>query len=87
MIWKGTLDGNQARIAKDNLEASVIVWWLRSPPSATAFWRVDGNGNANSNYATFTGSWCRPVLNVASNTIVGVDESGNIYLVSILALF
>lgn len=83
MLWKGTLDGNSARIAKDNAGASAVVWWLRSPNSATAYWNVYDNGNANNSNATYTGYWCRPVLSVASATIASDDGTGVIQLLPV----
>jgi hypothetical protein len=83
MIWKGTLDGNSARIAKDNVGASAVYWWLRSPYSATAFWGVGSSGNTNSNGATGSGNWCRPVLSVASATIASDDGTGVIQLLPV----
>lgn len=83
MLWKGTLDGNSARIAKDNAGASAVGWWLRSPYSAAAFWFVGGNGGASGNTATYAGSWCRPVLSVVSATIAGDDGTGVISILPV----
>jgi hypothetical protein len=83
MIWEGALDGYRARIAKDNLAASAINWWLRSPNSATAFWFVRGDGSAGGNNAAYTGYWCRPVLSVASATIASDDGTGVIQLLPV----
>ena len=84
MLWKGTLDGNSARIAKDNLAASYVFWWLRSPSSATAFWNVRDSGSANgSSIADVNNFWCRPVLSVASATIAGDDGAGTIQLLPV----
>ena len=83
MLWKGTLDSNSARIAKDNLAASAVAWWLRSPDSATAFRSVSFNGTTYNYNATYTGSWCRPVLSVASATIASDDGTGVIQLLPV----
>lgn len=80
MLWKGTLDGNSARKAKDNLAAKAVGWWLRSPNSATAVWFVGNSGGADGYSATGTGGWCRPVLSVASATIASDDGAGTIQL-------
>ena len=82
-LWKGTIDGNSARIAKDNLAASAVHWWLRSPNSATTFWNVLSSGTANNLNATVTGLWCRPVLSVASATIASDDGTGVIQLLPV----
>ena len=84
MLWKGTLDSNSARIAKDNLAASYVFWWLRSPSSATAFWDVRDSGSANgSSIAGVNNVWCRPVLSVASATIASDDGTGVIQLLPV----
>ena len=83
MLWKGTLDSNSARIAKDNLAASAVAWWLRSPDSATAFWYVSNYGGAVNYNATYTSIWCRPVLSVASATIASDDGTGVIQLLPV----
>jgi hypothetical protein len=79
-LWKGTIEGNSARIAKDNLAASAVYWWLRSPISAVAYRSVHYDGSAYFNGATNTGVWCRPVLSVASATLVGDDGAGTLLL-------
>lgn len=83
MLWKGTIDSNSARVAKDKLAASAVVWWLRSPNSAAAYWRVGNNGGVASFDATATGGWCRPVLSVASATIASDDGTGVIQLLPV----
>lgn len=79
MLWKGTLDGNSARIAKNNAGASAVNWWLRSPYSATAYWLVSYNGGAFNFGATDSGIRCRPVLNLSSTTPVE-ESQGSFYL-------
>ena len=82
-LWKGTIDGNSARIAKDNLAASAVYWWLRSPGSAAAFRDVNFGGGTHSRNATDVDVWCRPVLSVASATIAGDDGTGVIQLLPV----
>lgn len=82
MLWKGTLDSNSARIAKDNQGVSIGDWWLRSPNSAAAYWRVIFSGAANPAAAGFS-NWCRPVLSVASATIASDDGTGVIQLLPV----
>lgn len=79
MIWKGTLNGDSARVAKDNVGASAIGWWLRSPYSATRYWRGNLEGRAADDYAFNPGFWCRPVLNLSSTTPVE-ESQGSFYL-------
>lgn len=82
-LWKGTLDGNSARIAKNNLAASAVNWWLRSPNSAAAYWFVGSTGYAHFVGAASTDNWCRPVLSVASATIASDDGTGVIHLLPV----
>lgn len=82
-LWKGTIDSNSARIARDNAGASAAYWWLRSPYSATDYWNVNPRGNAYNNNVTDAGNWCRPVLSVASATIAGDDGTGVISILPV----
>ena len=82
MLWKRTLDGYSARIAKDNLAASAADWWLRSPSSAAEYWRVIYNGGA-SGYSAAGLRYYRPVLSVASATIASDDGAGTIQLLPV----
>ena len=83
MLWKGTLAGNSVRIAKNNLAASVVSCWLRSPNSAAAFWVVNTIGVEDLRNATDVDVWCRPVLSVASATIASDDGTGVIQLLPV----
>ena len=84
MLWKGTLAGNSARIAKDDLAASAANWWLRSPFSTATYWCVHSSGSENNYYAATNGGyWCRPVLSVASATIASDDGTGVIQLLPV----
>ena len=82
-LWKGTLDGNSARLAKNNPGASAVDWWLRSPNSATVYRSVANNGGTLSFNANNPGVWCRPVLSVASATIASDDGTGVIQLLPV----
>lgn len=82
-LWKGILDGNSARIAKDNLAASAVGWWLRSPQSATVYRFTSNTGAINSAFATYANNWCRPILSVASATIASDDGTGVIQLLPV----
>lgn len=84
MLWKGTLDGTSARIAKGT-GSSAANWWLRSPNSATAYWSVYSNGYVGASNATSSNGacWCRPVLSVASATIASDDGTGVIQLLPV----
>lgn len=81
MVNKSTFDTNTARVATldDN---SVVLWWLRSPNSASAFYCVYHTGNSNSNGAANTGCALRPALNVAPATVVSDEGADKIYLIT-----
>lgn len=83
MIAAGTGDANVSRIGRDS-NGTAVGWWLRSPYSAANFWGVGTGGTANYGYASSTGVWCRPVLNVASATIVSPEGADVIYLLPVL---
>jgi len=79
MIWKGTNDGNSARIAYNEADQAVL-WWESSPYSASALYFVDTTGSSFSYYASYSNGWARPALNVSSDTIVSDEGAEIIYL-------
>lgn len=79
MLWKGTSDGNSARICY-NEAGQAVVWWESSPYSATNFCCVITNGASNGSSASNTINWARPALNVSSDTIVSDEGAEIIYL-------
>lgn len=78
MLWKGTSDGNSARICY-NEAGQAVFWWESSPYSATSFCYVGTNGTSFNHSATNT-LWARPALNVSSDTIVSDEGAEIIYL-------
>lgn len=78
MLWKGTSDGNSARICH-NEAGQAVYWWESSPYSAANFYYVNTNGASNSGSAAGA-NWARPALNVSSDTIVSDEGAEIIYL-------
>lgn len=79
MIFKGTSEPNTARISSIDGHAAVF-WWLRSPYSAAAFYRVYSYGASTDGSASLTNA-LRPALNIAPATVVS-EIADKIYLVA-----
>lgn len=81
MRFKNTTDANTARQATSNSGTGSVNYWLRSPSSATAFLCVSSGGNSGSGAATNGGIGVRPHININPDTIVGVTDDDQIYLI------
>lgn len=79
MRYKNTMDANQARIATSDSSTGTVNYWLRSPSSAFAFSSVS-NGRIDKYNATYSLS-VRPHININPDTIVGVTDDDQIYLI------
>ncbi|MBR1763649.1 MAG: hypothetical protein IJ731_09865 [Eubacterium sp.] len=77
--WKGTTDGNTARIAT-NESGTTVSAWLRSPGSASQFRICYYNGNANDYSATSANNWLRPALSFNPSTLVSDSTEETVYL-------
>lgn len=80
MRYKNTSDAAMARIAVSDSGPSNVNYLLRSPVSATAYWLVYNNGSTSSGNSTSSISIVRPHLNINPDTIVGVNDDNQIYL-------
>lgn len=80
IVNKNVLDANTARIARNSANTGDVEWWLRSAASATNFLTVIKSGVSSYYYASNTGTWLRPVLNVSPDTIVSDEGANIIYL-------
>ena len=79
MLWKGTADAYEARICY-NEDGQAVFWWGSSPCSAPVFYGVGSSGASSLSYASDSGVWARPALNVSSDTIVSDEGAEIIYL-------
>ena len=79
MLWRGTADPYEARICY-NEDGQAVGWWESSPYSAAAVCYVNTYGSSIGNYASYSGYWARPALNVSSDTIVSDEGADTIYL-------
>lgn len=75
-----TFNFNDARVA--TLDGSATNWWLRSPGSATSFFRTSDLGTDGIYTASYNGNALRPALNVAPTTIVSDEGADKIYLIT-----
>lgn len=80
MHYKNTTDANTARQATSDSSASSVFFWLRSPLSAVAFSNVSSGGTGSSNNPSNSHS-VRPHININPDTIVGVTDDDQIYLI------
>lgn len=81
MRYRDTTNADTARRTTSDSSTSALPYWLRSPSSATAFSAVVNSGSSGSNNASINLFSVRPHININPDTIVGVTDDDQIYLI------